>query len=333
LSIAAKKQPAPSIVTTPGEREIRTERVFDAPRERVWKAFTDPRLVAKWWGRGNKLVVERMEVERGGHWRYVEHGPDGVHGLEGRYREVTPPERLSRTFEWDGMPGYVIVETAVFEDLGDGRTRVVSTSLFHTAEERDGMLSSGMEQGSTRATPRSTACSPRPRSLRVSAGGPPDASTRRSREGGAAMPTVHKTIEIHAPVGAVFSFLTDPVNLPGIWPSMVEVAKVERTPEGGHDFDWTYKMAGLRFHGHSHTIEVERNRRVVDRNEGGIPSTFRWTYEQVGGGDTRVTLDVDYGLPRIFGALAAPMLRKMNEREAETLLANLKTRMEAPAHA
>ena len=77
----------------------------------------------------------------------MEHSPDGVHGFEGRYREVTPPERIVQTFEWDGMPGYVAVETAVFEDLGDGRTRVVSTSLFHTTEERDGMPKSGMEVG------------------------------------------------------------------------------------------------------------------------------------------------------------------------------------------
>jgi uncharacterized protein YndB with AHSA1/START domain len=104
-------------------------------------------LVAQWWGRGNKLVIERMQVERGGHWRYVEHGPDGVHGFEGRYREVTPPERLVHTFEWDGMPAHVAVETVQLEDLGEGRTKVVNTSLFHTTEERDGMLSSGMEEG------------------------------------------------------------------------------------------------------------------------------------------------------------------------------------------
>ena len=134
-------------ITTPGDREIRIERVFDAPRSRVWRAFTDPDLVKEWWGRGNKLVIERMDVERGGHWRFVEHGPDGVHGFEGRYREVTPEERVVQTFEWDGMPGHVVVETITLEDLGDGRTRVVTTSLFHTTEERDGMLSSGMEEG------------------------------------------------------------------------------------------------------------------------------------------------------------------------------------------
>lgn len=134
-------------VSTPSDREILITRVFDAPRELVWRAFTEPELIANWWGRGNKLIVERMDVERGGHWRFVEQGPDGVHGFEGRYREVTPPERIVQTFEWDGMPGYVAVNTAVFEDLGDGRTRVVSTSLFHTKEERDGMLQSGMEIG------------------------------------------------------------------------------------------------------------------------------------------------------------------------------------------
>ena len=61
-----------SKVATPSEREIRVERIFNVTRERVWQAFTDPELVAQWWGRGNKLDVQRMEVERGGHWRYVE---------------------------------------------------------------------------------------------------------------------------------------------------------------------------------------------------------------------------------------------------------------------
>jgi uncharacterized protein YndB with AHSA1/START domain len=134
-------------VTTPSDREIRMERIFNAPRERVWKAITTRELVAEWWGRGNRLVIEKMEVERGGHWRFVEHSPHGVHGFEGRYREVKPPERVVQTFEWDGMPGHVVVETMTLEDLGDGRTRLVTVSLFHTTEERDGMLQSGMAEG------------------------------------------------------------------------------------------------------------------------------------------------------------------------------------------
>ena len=134
-------------VSTPSDREIRIERIVDAPRDRVWKALTDPKLVAQWWGRGNKLVIERMEVERGGHWRFVEHSPQGTHGFEGRYREVKAPERVVQTFEWDGMPGHVAVQTMTLEDLGDGRTKLVTVSMFHTTEERDGMLHSGMEQG------------------------------------------------------------------------------------------------------------------------------------------------------------------------------------------
>lgn len=136
-----------STVTTPSDREIRIERVFDASRDRVWRAITDPALVAQWWGRGNKLVVERMEVERGGHWRVVEHSDQGTFGFGGRYREVTPKERIVQTFEWDGMPGHVAVETMTLEELPDGRTKMVVVSLFHTTEERDGMLHSGMEQG------------------------------------------------------------------------------------------------------------------------------------------------------------------------------------------
>lgn len=137
----------PAIVNTPSDREIRIERVFNATRERVWRAYTDRALVVQWWGRGNTLVIERMDVERGGHWRYVENAPDGKHGFEGRYREVTPPERLVFTFEWDGMPGHVSVSTTTFEDLGDDRTKVVTTAQFHTPAERDDMLNSGMEGG------------------------------------------------------------------------------------------------------------------------------------------------------------------------------------------
>lgn len=134
-------------LSTPTEREIRVERVFDASRDRVWRAFTDPTLVAQWWGRGNRLVIERDEVKKGGHWRYVEHSDHGEHGFEGRYREVTPQERIVRTFEWDGMPGHVTIDIIEFTDLGNGKTKVVSIGQFHTPEERDGMLHSGMEGG------------------------------------------------------------------------------------------------------------------------------------------------------------------------------------------
>lgn len=160
---------ANATITTPTDRTIRVERIFAAPRERVWAAMTDPAQLALWWGRGNKLVVERLELRRGGHWRFVEHTPDGARqGFEGRHREVTPPRRIVQTFEWDGMPGHVVINETELEDLGDGRTRLVVVSLSSSREERDGMMQSGMEGGinqSYRALDRvldGTASSPQP---------------------------------------------------------------------------------------------------------------------------------------------------------------------------
>jgi len=146
-TLTDKEPTTKATITTPKDREIHIERIFNAPRERVWQAMTDPDLVAEWWGRGNKLVIEKLEVKRGGHWRFVEHSNEGVHGFEGRFREVIPPERIVQTFEWDGMPAYVIINTTTLEDLGDGRTKLVTTSQFYTNEERDGFLQSGMEGG------------------------------------------------------------------------------------------------------------------------------------------------------------------------------------------
>lgn len=139
--------PARAILSTPGEREFRLERIFNAKRDRVWKAMTEPELIVQWWGRGNRLVIERFEFERGGHWRFVEHSDHGVHGFEGRYREIVPFERIISSFEWDGMPAHVAIQTMTLEQLADGRTKLVSTALFHTVAERDGMMNSGMEGG------------------------------------------------------------------------------------------------------------------------------------------------------------------------------------------
>lgn len=136
-----------SKVTTPTDQTIHIERVFDAPIDRVWRAHTDPKLLAQWWGRGNKLVIEKYEFEKGGHWRFVEHSDHGLHGFEGRFREITPQTRLAMTFEWDGMPGYPSVQTLTLHDLGDGRTKLVSDVQFYTKMERDGMIGSGMEGG------------------------------------------------------------------------------------------------------------------------------------------------------------------------------------------
>jgi uncharacterized protein YndB with AHSA1/START domain len=137
-----------AVMSTPGDREIHVERVFNAPRDRVFAAYTDPELIPQWWGPyDTTTVVDKMEPHTGGDWRFLVTTSDGSEtAFRGTYREVTPPERIVQTFEWEGMPGHVSVESATFEDLGD-RTRVVTTSIFHTPEERDGMIASGMEGG------------------------------------------------------------------------------------------------------------------------------------------------------------------------------------------
>ncbi|MBS1878230.1 MAG: SRPBCC family protein [Actinobacteria bacterium] len=135
-------------VTTPSEREIRVERVFDAPRDLVFATMTDPELIPQWWGQhGTTTAVEVMEPRAGGLWRFHSQDCDGNEvSFRGVYREVTAPERIVETFEWEGMPGYVCLETGILEDLGE-RTRLVSVTTFFTTEERDGMLQSGMERG------------------------------------------------------------------------------------------------------------------------------------------------------------------------------------------
>jgi uncharacterized protein YndB with AHSA1/START domain len=90
-----------------------------------------------------------MDPRPGGLWRFVyRNDSDGEEvAFRGVYREVTPPERLAQTFEYEPMPGHISVDISTFEDLGDGRTKVTTLSQFHTPEERDGMIDSGMERG------------------------------------------------------------------------------------------------------------------------------------------------------------------------------------------
>jgi uncharacterized protein YndB with AHSA1/START domain len=134
-------------VTYPGDREVRAELIIDAPIDTVWKAFTDADLISRWWARGHEMTIETFEVTPGGHWRFVEHAPDGDYGFEGRFRKVEAPTRLSQTFEYDGEPGHVSVTNAEFESIDAEHTRVTETTMFMTAEDGKAMLSTGMLDG------------------------------------------------------------------------------------------------------------------------------------------------------------------------------------------
>lgn len=135
-------------LTTPTDREIVLTRIFDAPRELVFKLMHDPEFIPQWWGpRGYTTLIDKLEFKPGGQWRFIQRGPNGEEtAFRGVYREITPPARVVFTFEWEGMPGHVLVETVTLEEV-DGKTLVTDTSLFHTPAERDGMLQSGMESG------------------------------------------------------------------------------------------------------------------------------------------------------------------------------------------
>ncbi|HML22939.1 MAG TPA: SRPBCC family protein [Aggregatilinea sp.] len=137
-----------NLIAEPGQLDIRMIRDFDAPRELVFKACTDPALVAQWWGLKNTTtVVEKLELKMGGLWRFIEHNADGEeHAFRGVYHEVTAPERLVYTFEYEPMPGHILLETIEFEEH-DGKTRVIDTSVYQSVEDRDGMLSTGMSDG------------------------------------------------------------------------------------------------------------------------------------------------------------------------------------------
>ena len=142
------------------------------------------------------------------------------------------------------------------------------------------------------------------------------------------MATIKKSIKINAPVEKVFEYASKPEILPEIWPSMVEVKNIKDLPNGGHSFDWVYKMAGMRLNGSSEDTEVVPNERTVSLSTGGIESTITWEYQPVDDG-TKFTSTIEYKVPiPLLGKLAESIIVKMNENEQDVVLANAKARME-----
>jgi uncharacterized protein YndB with AHSA1/START domain len=140
---------------------------------------------------------------------------------------------------------------------------------------------------------------------------------------------VKKDIVINAPPAKIFGFIGQPTNLPEFWPSLLEVRDVEQLPDGRYRYNWTYKMAGMRFEGDTEFAETVPNQRIVSENGGGIKSTIAWIVQPEGAG-TRVTFDAEYTVPiPLLGKLAEAIIVRQNDREAEVLLKNLKDRMEA----
>jgi uncharacterized protein YndB with AHSA1/START domain len=142
-------------VTLPSDREIEMSREFDAPRDLVFEVLTKPEHLQHWYGpRDYSISSCDVDFRAGGKWRIVHRDQQGNEfAFRGEIREIAAPQRAVRTFEWEGLPGHISVETLRLEDLG-GRTRITVTSSFDSVEDRDGMLQSGMERGASESYDR-----------------------------------------------------------------------------------------------------------------------------------------------------------------------------------
>ena len=139
-----------TVTAEPGKQELYIIREFDAPRELLFKAHTDPKLYEQWVGPNDlTMTIEKMDAVAGGSYKFLHERDGHVYAFHGVYHEVLAPERIIGTFEFDGLPetGHVIMGTTKFEDLGGGRSRLVHQSVFQSVKDRDGMIQSGMERG------------------------------------------------------------------------------------------------------------------------------------------------------------------------------------------
>lgn len=139
----------PTTITIPdGLPFIEIVREFDAPVEAVFRAHTDPELIKNWLGpRGYEMEIDRWDVRPGGSYRYVHRDGNDEYWFNGVVHSASLEDGIVQTFEFEGFPGVVSLESQKLEDLGNGRTRVIGHSVYPSLEARDGMAQSGMEQG------------------------------------------------------------------------------------------------------------------------------------------------------------------------------------------
>jgi uncharacterized protein YndB with AHSA1/START domain len=136
------------ITAEPGLPFIDVEREFDAPRDLVFRAWTDPELLIQWLGpKRLTMSIDAYEVRDGGRWRYVHREDDGTaYGFHGVFHGTPSPDGMVQTFEFDGAPGSISLESITFEER-DGRTLARTHSVYQSVADRDAMVASGMEAG------------------------------------------------------------------------------------------------------------------------------------------------------------------------------------------
>jgi len=136
-----------TVTANAGEQSIAFSREFEAPAALVFRAHTDPDLIAQWTGpRGTTMDVREFDARTGGCWSYVIVGGSGQWAFHGSFHEVTAPNRIVQTFEFDDEPGHPTLDVLTFTDLGDERSRIDGLSTFLSVEDRDQMLE-GMDEG------------------------------------------------------------------------------------------------------------------------------------------------------------------------------------------
>ena len=127
---------------------VRITREFDAPVEKVFRAHIDPDLISRWLGpRSLEMRIDHFDCRTGGSYRYLHIRGEDQFGFHGSFHEVRPSELIVQTFTFEGDPDGVALERIMFTDLGDGRTRLTSTSLVDSFAARDAFVASGMEVG------------------------------------------------------------------------------------------------------------------------------------------------------------------------------------------
>jgi len=139
---------ATTITANPGEQVIDIERVIAAPIADVYRAYSEPDLLAQWIGpRGYVTDILKFDFRAGGEWAFEQGGDDGErYAFRGSFHSVDPQKGFVQTFEYAGAPGHVSLERVSFEDLGDS-TMVRGHSVYQSVEDRDAMVASGMEHG------------------------------------------------------------------------------------------------------------------------------------------------------------------------------------------
>jgi uncharacterized protein YndB with AHSA1/START domain len=272
-------------IMNPDGRQLGITRVFDAPRELVFKVWTDPARIPHWWGPAYlKTIVEKMNVRLGGEWHFIQHSPDGKeHVFHGVFLEIVPPARLVQTFLYKGAPGHQAVVTVTFEEV-DGKTRVTSATRFQTAGELDEFIDAGAKGGMGESMNRVEELL-----FQLQKNDAPSASSDREI-------VISRLLD--APRELVWQAMTSPQHIENWWGPRGFTTTIEKMDVrvGG---EWKHLMRGpdgTEYPNESVFTEVVAPKRISFSHSGGrkgapvVPFEATWTFDEPEPDKTKVTI-------------------------------------------